>query len=376
MGTGQPCFKPGPVGLLSRSGPPTVGFAWGPITAQRRVSGPEKLSFSGLCARNPDGQIRRPHGRPPVNSPFRTQTLITPDQRQLRAAAWPLPEGTTRRAICVLLNGHTEYLEKYAEVASELGPRGFEVVSLDWRGQGASERRVYGNRAGHVGSFEEYDIDLSALMLQLVEPIQRSLAAPVPVVALAHSMGGHIALRYLHDHPRRFVCAVLCAPMLEINTGKHSPATVAFLTSLFNLYRPSKRFVFGIEQRDPLELPFEDNAVTSDRGRFERNQALLRRQPFLRINGPTFGWLGAAFRSMRRMRRRSYAADIVTPLLVFGAGSDRVVRIESIRAFCQSLPNARYVEIPEAKHEILMETDAVRARFWMEFDAFMDLHLP
>jgi lysophospholipase len=147
------------------------------------------------------------------------------------------------------------------------------------------------------------------------------------------------------------------------------------LTSLLNLYRPSKRFIFGIEQRDPLELRFEENAVTSDRGRFERNQNLLRQQPFLRINGPTFGWLGAAFRSIRRMRKKSYAGDILTPLLVFGAGQDSVVRTEAIRALCQIIPNARYVEIEGAKHEILMETDAIRAQFWAEFDAFVDLHI-
>jgi lysophospholipase len=294
----------------------------------------------------------------------------------LRAGMWQLPETMPKRGICVLLNGHTEFLEKYTEVAGELCERGFEVVSLDWRGQGASERQVYGNRAGHVGNFEEYDLDLSALMLQFVEPIQRSLPAPLPVIALGHSMGGHILLRYLHDHPRRFLCAVVCAPMIEINTGKYSPATVAFLTSLFNLFRPSKRFIFGIEQRDPLELGFEDNAVTSDRARYERNQNLLRQQPFLRINGPTFGWLGAAFRSMHRMQKKSYAEEIVTPLLVFGAGDDRVVRTEAIRTFCRSLPNARYVEIEGAKHEILNERDPVRAEFWREFDIFMDLHVP
>jgi lysophospholipase len=36
------------------------------------------------------------------------------------------------------------------------------------------------------------------------------------------------------------------------------------------------------------------------------------------------------------------------------------------------LPKARYVEIEEAEHEILMETDTIRARFWAEFDAFIE----
>ncbi len=337
-----------------------------------------KLALCRLCAIAASGEIPRLTACSPkdVDLPFRAQTVLTPDRRQLRAGVWELPEGAARRGICVLLNGHTEFLEKYGEVAGELCARGFHVVSLDWRGQGASERQVYGNRAGHVGQFEEYDLDLSALLLQTVEPFQRTLAAPLPVMALGHSMGAHILLRQLHEHPRRFVCAVLGAPMIEISTGSHSVTMVALMTALMNLYRPSKRFVFGLEERDPLDLRFEDNVVTSDRGRFERNQDLLRKQPFLRINGPTFGWLGAAFRSMRRMRGKGYAEEITTPLLVFGAGQDAVVHSDAIRSFCQRLPNARYVEIEAARHEILQETDEIRHQVWSEFDAFTAIHIP
>ena len=310
-----------------------------------------------------------------ATSEFRALTLATPDKRHLRGGIWEFPAGAPKRAICVVLNGHTEFLEKYGEVAGELLMRGFEVVSLDWRGQGASERRSYGNRAGHVANFEEYDSDLAALLLQAVEPIQRTLPAPVPVIALAHSMGAHVLLRFVHEHKRRFACAVAVAPMLDINTGKYSPHMTGLITALFNLRKPSTRFVFGIEERDPLDLTFEQNMVTSDRARFERTQGFLRAQPFLRIYGPTFGWLGAAFRSMRQMRRKSFAEEITTPLLVFGAGHDRVVRTEAIREFVLHLPRARYVEIEDAEHEILMEKDSIRARFWAAFDAFVNEQL-
>jgi lysophospholipase len=306
---------------------------------------------------------------------FRALTVMTPDKRHLRAGIWELPSGTTKRAICVVLNGHTEFLEKYQEVADELRSRRFEVVSLDWRGQGASERRGYGNRAGHVGNFEEYIFDLASLMLQAVEPIQRDQPKPLPVIALAHSMGAHILLRYLHDHKRRFTAAIALTPMLDVNTGKYSPAVTRLIAGFFNLRKPSTRFVFGVEDRDPLDLTFEDNVITSDRTRFERIQTLLRAQPFLRIFGPTFGWLGAAIDSMQRMKRKSFAQEITTPLLVFGAGRDRVVHVEAIRTFVKNLPKARYVEIEDAEHEILTENDTIRARFWAEFDAFVNAQL-
>jgi lysophospholipase len=300
---------------------------------------------------------------------------MTPDKRHLRAGIWELPPDAPKRAICVVLNGHTEFLEKYEEVAGELTERGFEVVSLDWRGQGASERQSYGNRAGHIGSFDEYDADLAALLLQVVEPIQRSLPAPIPVIALAHSMGAHILLRFLHEHKRRFAAAVLLSPMLEVNTGKYSPAQTQLITALFNLRKPSTRMVFGMEERDPLDLTFEQNVATSDRARFERTRASIKAQPFLRIYGPTFGWLGAALGSMRGMKRPRFAQEIATPLLVLAAGRDRIVKVPPIRDFVKNLPDAHYIEIEDAEHEILMETESIRARFWAEFDAFVNEQL-
>lgn len=310
-----------------------------------------------------------------MTSAFRALTMVTTDKRHLRGGVWELPDGVSPRAICVVLNGHTEFLEKYGEVADELRARRIVVVSMDWRGQGASERSVYGNRAGHVGNFEEYDSDLRILLLQAVEPLQRSLPAPVPLIALAHSMGAHVLLRFLHEQQRRFACAAIVAPMLDINTGKYSPQTTRLVTTFFNLRKPSKRFVFGVEERDPLALTFDDNAVTSDRTRFERNQQLLKAQPYLRIHGPTFGWLGAAFHSIARVRSKRFAQEITTPLLIFGAGRDKIVHTQAVRDFAKTLPDARYVEIADAEHEILMENDAIRARFWAEFDAFLDEQL-
>ena len=44
---------------------------------------------------------------------------------------------------------------------------------------------------------------------------------------------------------------------------------------------------------------------------------------------------------------------------------------KELTAFAKRLPHARYVEFEDAEHEILMERDDIRARFWREFDAFV-----
>jgi len=313
-----------------------------------------------------------------VTTSFRVKTLIAPDKRQLRAGFRDLPEGQEPRGICLLLQGLTEYLEKYDETADELVARGFLVVTMDWRSQGASERHRSENRAGHVRSFEEYDSDMAAATIQ-VEAMQKDRAAaglPVlPVIVLAHSMGAHILLRFLHEHPRRFAGAVMTAPLLGVQTGKYSLEYTRWVTFLLNLRQPSSRLIYTVEGRDPLKVPFEENLVTSDRERYERNRGFLKAQPFLRIYGPTFGWLGAAFQSMDRMARADFAKGISTPLLMISAGRDRLVANAATRDFVKRLPNATHVEIEDAEHEILMEQDSIRARFWSEFDAFVNARL-
>src|SRR5580704_16045321 len=120
----------------------------------------------------------------------------------LRAARFAAAPGVPVRGTCVLLNGQTEFIEKYFEVIDELRGRGFAVATLDWRGQGGSGRLVPDAPLRvHIDDFAEYDADLSTFMDRIVAPM---LHGDRPPIAVAHSMGGHILLNYLHRNPERF----------------------------------------------------------------------------------------------------------------------------------------------------------------------------
>ncbi len=108
-----------------------------------------------------------------------------------RPVSTPRPD-VPARGTCVLLNGQTEFIEKYFEVIDELRGRGFAVATMDWRGQGGSSRMTKDSRKSFVGDFSEYDQDLDTLMNWIVTPM---LAAGEKPVALAHSMGAHNLLR-------------------------------------------------------------------------------------------------------------------------------------------------------------------------------------
>lgn len=287
------------------------------------------------------------------------------DGKALRIATLYAPTNATPRGVCVLLHGQTEFIEKYGEVIGELWARGFTVATMDWRGQGGSVRALDDPLKAHIGDFSQYDADLQLFMDKVVHNLTDR-----PPMALAHSMGAHILLRALHDHPGQFSAAVLSAPMLRAQTRGYPPRLARLMCRMQNLAGRKAGWVLGMRERDPLRMTFAGQLVTSDVGRFQRTQEIIRTHPELRLAGPTWGWLEAAYRSMETVMSPGYAEAITTPTLIFGAGRDRIVETAAAREFAQRLPHGRYEELPESQHEILMESDAIRARFWADFDRF------
>ena len=299
---------------------------------------------------------------------MRTRFIASGDGKRLRVGTWDAAPGVQPRGFCAILDGQTEFIEKYGEVTAELAARGFAGAILDWRGQGGSTRLVADPLKAHVGDFSEYDADLAAFMEQVVRP-----AKVVAPLALAHSMGAHILLRALYRNPAIFSAAVMTAPMLRTHTRGNPRWLVQAICTVHCRTGLADEWVWGMDARDPLRVPFEDNLVTSDRERFARVRVFLSEHPEIRLAGPSWRWLEAACHSMTQLEAPGLAEAITTPCLIFGAGRDRIVETQAIRDFVPRLPHARYIEIPEAEHEILMENDSIRDKFWSAFDTFVDV---
>lgn len=296
---------------------------------------------------------------------FKTRFITSRDGTRLRTGIWDVAASTCARGVCVLLNGQTEFLEKYDEVAGELNARGFIVAALDWRGQGASARLVADPLKAHVRNFSDYDADLDVFMDEVVKSLTSE-----PPLALAHSMGGHILTRALRDRPGLFAAAAITAPLMRALTRGYPPSIARAVCFAQNMLGQKEAWVWGMQARDPLKLTFEDNLVTSDPARYARNAGYLAAQHDIRLAGPTWGWLEAAYHSMSAVMANGFAEAIETPVLIIGAGRDRIVDTSAEREFAARLPNGTYFELADAEHEILMENDSVRARFWLAFDEF------
>jgi lysophospholipase len=69
------------------------------------------------------------------------------------------------------------------------------------------------------------------------------------------------------------------------------------------------------------------------------------------------------------LQRGPGTASVRIPVTIAFAGDEKLVDNNGLRMVASRLPAARLVEIPGAFHEILQETDEVRAIFWKEFEA-------
>jgi lysophospholipase len=288
--------------------------------------------------------------------------LRTHDGRRLRAATFPCQ--TAPRGTVAVFQGHNEFMEKYFETVEELRRRGFDVVSLDWRGQGGSERELDDPRKGHVDDFAQYQRDLDVFVTEVLGP------RPQPWFALGHSMGGAIMLDLAGRARPPFERMALIAPMIDL-ANLPMPNAARWLADTLDMLGLGAAYIPFGGGRNFYEKSFEGNKLTTDPARFARNAGIVAAAPELVIGDPTIGWVNAAFRLMKRFEAPEYARNIRTPILVFEAGRESVVSNAAIERFAQNLNNGALIPIPGAKHELLMERDPLREQFWRAFDAFI-----
>jgi len=303
----------------------------------------------------------------PVPSGAVVGALAGYDGNFLRYARWQATRGPMRGTIC-LFQGRAEFIEKYFETIADLRRSGFAVVTMDWRGQGGSHRALTNKRKGHIRSFAQYDKDLRRFMRDVVMP-----DCPPPYTVLAHSMGGNILLRNAVSTSSWFDRMILVAPMIALDdrrVGYPQPLVHGY-AEIMSLIGFSTSYIQGGHEGFEQAEPFESNVLTSDKERWTRSKSVLDVAPELGLGSPTIGWLRAAYRTCRRVSQPEFARRINVPILLISAGDDTVVSTRAIEEFGVRLKIGNTLLIPGAQHEILMENDAIRQRFWAAFDAYL-----
>ncbi len=290
--------------------------------------------------------------------------ILTADGIRLRAIT--ITPEKAKNGTIIILNGRSEFVERYFETFNDLTKRGYCVASFDWRGQGGSQRLLKNPMRGYVNSFADYDKDLSAIMDMLVQK-----QCPKPYYALAHSMGGQLLLRALRNR-NYFTRAVMTGPLLGFHYGRWPRWVVPILTFTAKYSGFGWLYIPGSKPTSVMQKnQFIGNVLMSDKTRWDRDIAILEAHPQLGLGGPTYSWLRAAMASMNHLHRWPRKKGPTCPTLIVLAGNDRVVNNREARNFVSQVPGFSLIVLTGSEHEILNETNAIRERFWAAFDAFM-----
>ncbi len=287
-------------------------------------------------------------------------------------------------AVALILGGLGDFGEQYFELANDLEQRDIKPVIIDLPGQGGSGRYLKNPHKRHSAGFDLLLKDLHTLIDEIVlstaiDPENNHLR--LPIILLAHSMGGHIALRYLAEYNKNtkgqdiFSAVAITAPMLKIKTiekltGLISTPALALLKLFPTAYVPG-----GCNWTEHYrDRPGLQGIFSSDEQRASVQKAFFTHPEYahLTIGSPTNKWLSDAVKSCKKIEKKGYLETIQTPTLIALAEQDQLVSNIAIRSAASRIKSCELLEIEGAQHEILMEQDKYRSAFIDRFFTFIE----
>ena len=275
--------------------------------------------------------------------------LCTKDGIRL-AYAFHIPPNA--KCAIVLSAGRVESYLKYDALFFELAQRGIAVFSCDHRGQGLSQRVSPDPMHGHILDFASYRDDMEQFMQKVVRP---HFARPW---LLCHSMGSAIGLMLVQQHPNWFAKVALTAPMLGLNVPL--PKWLANLVLSFGLMGSNllQKPLYFIGQKGYLPEPFVANNLTHSETRYDLFRLQQQTYPATQLGGVTYAWVAAAVQALYAIEQE--APNTTIPLLCVSAGADKIVDNTAQQRIVQLMPNAQWLSVDGAYHELLFETDIYR----------------
>lgn len=286
----------------------------------------------------------------------------TRDGVRVRGASWRAPDP---RGTVLILQGRTEYIEKYDHVIRTLLEMGWNVAALDWRGQGLSQRPDNSTALGDVADFADYQSDLDAFVAHDAVACLKG-----PRILLCHSMGGAIGLRALQE---RFDAAgaIFSAPMWQLGLGPLGRWCAGVITGTacaMGYATAHAPFTNGAASY-VANTPFADNLLTSHEPGYARLQQMQDAHPGIGLGGPSMRWVQMALSEGPRLTARPAVAQ---PTLTFVGSREQVVDPDAIRAYHTKPGTGRLFVIKGARHEVLIEQPEIRAQVWARIAEFLE----
>ena len=302
---------------------------------------------------------------PPMPEDWRQRLYDLPDGAKLR---WgETGNRNSAKATIVFVPGYTATLDMYGEHFDRLARRGYHVIGVDLRGQGMSSRdREDQPEKLYVDSFATYSDDL-ARFIRDVSPTDR------PVVPMAMSFGGHVAMRMALEQPDVMDGLYLVAPALQPQLGE-AAATTRRVASAMKRLGKGRRYLPG---QGNWTTTMDDLGVAgpqycaSDPKRLHLKDVIYTRRPEQRVGGVTAGWGLAFIASAEWLAKPDRYAAFDRPVRMVLAETEAFVENDANTAACGAMLDCEATVLPGTAHCLNQESDAVLKRMWDGLDAFV-----
>ena len=282
------------------------------------------------------------------------------------------------RGTILISHGFTETSEKYMEVAYYFVCAGYHIYIIDHCGHGHSYRLVRDPSLVHIDQYERYVDDLL-----FAAQFAKEANSTLPLYLYGHSMGGGIAAAAAAFSPQLFHKVILSSPMIRPSTGNAPWFAACLISTVFCKSGKSGTYVLGQKPYQGNES-FENSASLS-RERFSFYSDIRDRNPLFHLNAASYGWLHEAMRLNHFLQSKGWK-QIQAPVLLFQAGKDTFISEDEQNLFVTKLnrrnpsthigkntvPFAKLIRIPEAKHEIFNSNTAILEKYWSEIFDFLN----
>lgn len=272
---------------------------------------------------------------------------------------WAPAAGTPLGTIAIT-PGFKSTAEVFFETARIFQAHGYDVWILDRRGQGGSDRWLPDREKAYSIGFDHEENDLAEFLTKIVRPRG-------PLFLVGESMGGHVGLRVLHDHPGIVRAAAFSSPAIDVHTGPHQGDRPKWIVRLAADVAVATGFRtdYGFGQHDWKFKPDGGNAsdpAMDDPVRAHETMAWELKNPELREGGATWGMIYEMMRSSDLEQSAGYMAAIKTPVLLGETPTDELAVASVMVSSCRAMPHCRLVEFPGAKHALFEDRDATYNR--------------
>jgi alpha-beta hydrolase superfamily lysophospholipase len=223
----------------------------------------------------------------------------------LRYGVYQPEAGVAADRFVILLNGRTEYLEKYNYFVEDLKlPGNCHLLTNDHRGQGAS-----GGARGHIETYDVFCRDIA----RIIEKVVRSR----PYIIISHSMGGLIALYGSLEGFFQPAKMLSFSPLFGLRDDPMPRKLARILSSgISGLGVGHISAHFGQNNKTAFEI----NKLTHSIERYTRIQNAPHQIPSV-----TFGWVFATFCAIDKIFEADTARNLGCDISIIGSPNDQVV---------------------------------------------------